>query len=80
MQEMQETWVRSLSQEDPLEEEMQPTPVILPRKSHGQRNLAGHSPQGHKIDMTKIKQQQHIKKAHLIRFGLIIHIDVASTN
>ena len=31
-------------------------------------------------DMTMIKQQQHIKKAHLIRFGLIIHIDVASTN
>ena len=25
-----------------------PIPVFLPRKSHGQRNLAGHSPWGHK--------------------------------
>ena len=26
----------------------QPTSLFLPRKSHGQRRLAGHSPQGHK--------------------------------
>ena len=26
----------------------QPTPVCLPGKSHGQRNLAGYSPWGHK--------------------------------
>ena len=26
----------------------QPTPVFLPGKSHGQRTLAGYSPQGHK--------------------------------
>ena len=25
-----------------------PTPVFLPEKSHGQRNLAGYSPWGHK--------------------------------
>ena len=31
----------------------QPTPVFLPRKSHGQRNLAGSRPQGRKqLDMT----------------------------
>ena len=36
---MQETWVRSLGQEDPLEKEMQPTPVFLLGKSHGQRSL-----------------------------------------
>ena len=29
MQEMQEAWVQSLDWEDPLEEEMQPTPVFL---------------------------------------------------
>ena len=34
MQEMQETWVRSLSQEDPLEEQWQPTPVFLPGESY----------------------------------------------
>ena len=26
----------------------QPTPVFLPRESHGQRSLTGHSPQDHK--------------------------------
>ena len=32
----------------------QPTPVFLPRKSHGWRRLAGYSPQGHKeLDMTE---------------------------
>ena len=31
----------------------QPTPVFLPGESHGQRNLAGYSPWGHKeLDMT----------------------------
>ena len=43
MQEMQETWVQSLGSEDPLEEEMQPTPIFLPEKSHGQRSLVGYS-------------------------------------
>ena len=35
---MQETLVQSLGQEDPLEKGMD-TPVFLPRKSPGQRNL-----------------------------------------
>ena len=43
MQELQETWVRSLVWKDPLEEERYPTPVYLPGKSHGQRSLAGYS-------------------------------------
>ena len=38
---LQETWVRSLSQEDPQEKEMQPTPVFLPGKSHGQEKPSG---------------------------------------
>ena len=43
---MQETWVRSLGWEDPLEKEMatHSTPVLLPGKSHGQRRLVGSSP------------------------------------
>jgi len=28
-------WVQSLGQEDPWEEEMLPTPIFLPEKSHG---------------------------------------------
>ena len=38
---MQKTWIQSLGEEDPLEKEWQPTPVFLPRESHGQRSLAG---------------------------------------
>ena len=42
---VQETWVRSLGQEDPLEKEMV---VFLPGEFHGQRSLAGYSPWGRK--------------------------------
>ena len=49
-----EMWVRSLGQEDPLEEGMASTPVFLPRESHGQRSLAGHSPWGRReLDTTE---------------------------
>ena len=51
---MWETWVRALGREDPLEKEMQPTPVFLPGKPHGRRNLVGYSPRGPKaLDMTE---------------------------
>ena len=51
---MQETWVRLLGLEEPLEEGMQSTPVFLPGEFHGQRNMAGYSPWGCKeSDMTK---------------------------
>ena len=36
--------VRSVGQEDPLEEEMATTPIFLPGESHGQRSLMGYSP------------------------------------
>ena len=36
---MQETWVQSLGQEDPLEKKCQPTLILLPGKSHGRRSL-----------------------------------------
>ena len=45
--------VQSLSQEDPLGKEMQPTPVFLPGKFHGQRRLVDYNPWGHEeSDMT----------------------------
>ena len=51
---MQETQVRSLGGEDPLEKEMATTTVFLPGKLHGQRSLAGYSPWGCKeSDTTK---------------------------
>ena len=45
---MQETGVPSLGQEDLLEKKWQPTPVVLPGKFHGGRNLVGYSSWGHK--------------------------------
>ena len=38
----QQYWVRKI----PWERKWQPTPVFLPRKSHGQRSLGGYSPWG----------------------------------
>jgi len=35
-------WVRKI----PWRRAWQPTPVFLPKESHGQRGLAGYSPQG----------------------------------
>ena len=49
---MQEIWVRSLGQEVPLQEEMQPTPVFLPGEFHGHRSLVGYSPWGCKESVT----------------------------
>ena len=47
---MWETWVRSLG----WRRKWQPTPVLLPGKSHGHRSLVGYSSWGHKeSDMTK---------------------------
>ena len=51
---MQETWVRSLGQKIPWRRKWQPTPVLLPGKSRGQRSPVDYSPWGHKEpDMTK---------------------------
>ena len=56
---MQEIWVQSLGQEDPLEKipwrrEWLPTLVFLPGESHGQRSLVGYSPWGRKeLDKTE---------------------------
>ena len=41
---MQETWVQFLGQKIPWRRKRQPTPVLLPGESHGQRSLAGYSP------------------------------------
>ena len=45
---MQETerQVQPLGREGPLEKGMEPTPVLFPGESYGQRSLAGCSPQG----------------------------------
>ena len=45
---MQETWVQSLGQEDPLEKEMATHSRFLPGESHAQRSPAGYSHWGRK--------------------------------
>ena len=48
MQEMQETWVWSLSQEDPQEKEMATHSSIFAWEIPLQRSLASYNPWGHK--------------------------------
>ena len=51
-------------QEDPLERAWQATPVFLPGESHGQRSLAGYSPQIHKeSDTTEATACMHTLRA-----------------
>ena len=59
MQDAQEMWVRSLGQEDPLEEEIVTHSCILPGKSYEQRSLVGYSPWGHKESDTTEHRAQH---------------------
>ena len=40
---IQEMWVQSLGQEDPLEEEMAAPAVLVPEKSQERRSLVGYS-------------------------------------
>ena len=51
---IQETWVQSLGQEDPLENEMAIHSSILPWRIPWTRSLVSYSPWGHReLDMTK---------------------------
>ena len=60
MQKMQETWVQSLGQEDPLEKETAvfvSTPVFLPGESHGLRSLESYISQGYQeLDTTELTE------------------------
>ena len=73
---MQETRVRSLGQKDPGRREWQPTPGFLPGQFHGQRNLAGYSPQGlEESEMTEEPSKQASKLFHVTTEGpsLLLH-------
>ena len=49
-------WVKKI----PWRRPRQPTPVFLPGESHGQRSLAGYSPQGLKeLDTTEATELSH---------------------
>ena len=51
---MQEMWVRSLGQEDPLEKEMATRSSTLGGKSHGQRSLVGYTVHGVSKNQTRL--------------------------
>ena len=62
---MQETQVWSLDWEDPLRRTWQPTPIFLPRESHGQQSMVGYSPWGLKeLDMSETTEHAHTQ-AHI---------------
>ena len=51
---LQQTWVRSVGQEDPLEKGMETHSSTLAGESHGQRSLVGYNPWGCKeLDTTE---------------------------
>ena len=43
---LQETWVRFLVQDDPLEKEIATHSIFLPGEIHGQKSLVSYSPWG----------------------------------
>ena len=56
---MWDTWVRSLGQEDPLEEGRAPIPVFLPGEFQAQRRLAGYNPRdGDGSDTTEATKRE----------------------
>ena len=56
-------WVRKIL----WRREWQPTPVLLPGKSHGQSSIVGYSPQGHKeLDTTE--------RVHFLSFTFFIPV------
>ena len=60
-------WVRKI----PWRRKWQPTPVLLPGKSHGWRSLAGYSPWG-------CKESDTTERLHFLFFVTFIHIIVCS--
>ena len=63
--------------EDPLEEAWQPTPLFLPRESHGQRSLAGYSPWGRK----ESNMSERLSTEHFIsKFGQAVRVSSVFTS
>ena len=69
----QETWRHSFNpwiRKIPWRRKWQPTPVTLPRKSHGWRSLAGHSPWGCKeLDTTERLNNKNSTQYRMVLAG-----------
>ena len=67
-----------LSKETLWRGKWQPTPVLLPGKSHGQRSLAGYGPWGHKrVTYDLVTEHTHIQEPILI-FLIIKYVCVTT--
>ena len=72
MQEAQETWVDIWIEIIPWRRKWQPTPVLLPEKSHEQRSLVSYSPWGCKEShMTELLSTHACKQLSSILFMLL---------
>ena len=60
-------WVLYLQKKIPWRRQWQPTPVLLPGKSHGQRSLVGYSPWGRKESDTT--ERLYLLTYMRLRFG-----------
>ena len=69
MQDTWDPWVGKI----PWKRKWQPTPVFLPRKSHGQRSLAGYSPGGHRVGYDLVTKEQQEAWIYLNR-GIFLAI------
>ena len=54
------SWVRKI----PWRKAWQPSPVFLPGESHGQRNQAGYSPWGHRVEHNNDQAQHTYQSNH----------------
>ena len=53
----------------------QPAPVFLPGEAHGQRSLAGYSPQGRSQTLLKqLSTQQNIRVLYILSFDFLISL------
>ena len=73
---MQENWVGSWVRKIPWRREWQPSSVLLPGKSHGQRSLAGSRPWDGKGSDTTEWLIQYLIQAELIKVSvfLLVHL------
>ena len=79
---MQEIWVRSLVGKIPWRRKWQPTPILLPEKSHGWRSLVGYSPWGCRVRHDRATSQEPyapVMTISLINFTNLINHSPSSS-
>ena len=65
---MRETWVQFRVGKIPWRRKEQPTPVLLPGKSHGRRSLVGYSPCG-------LKESDTTERLHFLSLSMTTDVE-----